>query len=156
MPGPKDMDLLVSQEGFLTFWALTGMKHGIAEQRLFERMPKAIPSEEVIRNYLWSPAHMRAGVSYAMVQSVHRLTTSNLDEVKRSVREGRTRPAKKFRKADMQKVAQISRSKIDQLLEIIKKRKEAAERAKEEANKAKDQGPKLPKEDKGDPKKSDG
>lgn len=160
----NDKDLLVSQEGFLTFWALTGLAAGIAEQvahtdlevvvRLFQRTPKAIPSEEGIRKYLWSASFLRLGVSQKMVEAVQQLTTSNLAKVKSSVLKGIRRPAKQFRRAKMQSVAQISRSKIDQLLESTRKRKEAAERAKEEADKAKDQGPKLPpKED--DSKKED-
>lgn len=144
---PKDLDLLVAQEGFLSFWALTGMAYGVAEQRLFQRLPKKIPDEQAIRDYLWSAAHMRPGVSFPMVQAVRRLTTANLDEVNKSLQKGTARKKKIRRTEDLKRVAQTCRGNINQLLASIEKRKETAEKAKEDADKSKDQGPQLPKDD---------
>ena len=91
-----------------------------------------------------------------MVQAIQRLTTSNLEEIAASVRQGRTRPKKVRRIKDLQAGAQKLRSKIDQLISDIEKRKKELEKAEEEKNKKKDQGPDLPPDEKKDePKKEE-
>ena len=141
-----DLDILVPQEGILSFWALTGMARGVAEQRLFQRLPKPIMGDKAVRDYLWRPAYFRPGVSKQMVEAVQRLTTKNLDEVNNSGKRGMARPKKIRRYKDLKAVARTSRERIDQLLAGIRERKMAKEEKK--TNKVKDQGPQLPKEDK--------
>ena len=106
----KDRDLLVPQEGWLSFFVLTGKAIGTTEQHLFGRQPRPLKDEKTIRDYLFRPAFMRNGVTHEMVWAVHRITTLRVDkDAKPGPR--RIRNAERLRQT-----AAACRRKIDELL----------------------------------------
>jgi hypothetical protein len=62
---PKDTQLLVRQEGWLSLWTVTGVMHGVNEAALFSTPP---PRGDLKRGLM--PAFARHGVSNAMVEAL--------------------------------------------------------------------------------------
>ncbi|MHC4224342.1 MAG: hypothetical protein ACYSUN_10160 [Planctomycetota bacterium] len=66
---PKDTQLLVRQEGWLSLWTVTGAMHGVNEATLFAKPP---PRGDLQRGLM--PSFLRSGVSNAMVEALKPLS----------------------------------------------------------------------------------
>lgn len=139
-----DLALMVPQEAWLSYWALTGDVFGVAEKTIFKNRPRQLTDEARIREYLWKPAQLRIGVNATMVQAVQRMVCANYEEVTKSSLRGQKRPAKIRRTEDLKNIADSCRNNIAAALARIKKQREKAEQKKKDAEKKKvdDQGPK--------------
>ena len=143
----KDLALMVPQEAWLSFWAMTGQAHGIDARNLFQgTQRKPLTDESDIRANISRPAQLRPGVSYPMVEAVQRLVCKNIAEVTVATRQ-RKHLARIRDTEALKKVADISRSSIG---EAEKRWAEQAAAEREVEN----QGPQAPVDDK-DPKKTD-
>ena len=153
----KDLGLMVPQEAWLSFWAMTGQAHGIDARSLFSgAQPKPLRDEADIRAYISKPAQLRLGVSFPMVQAVQRLVCKNITEVLAANRQ--RKPLARIRDTEaIRKVAEISRSNIGQAKKRWAEQAEAEKKKQAEKKKAgkkvEDQGPKAPDGDTDDPKK---
>ena len=74
---PKDGQMLVPQEAWLSLWTLTGRVHGVARPELFGSRPKPFDSASDMREHMRDLSAMRPGVSTEMVACVRALTQKN-------------------------------------------------------------------------------
>jgi len=79
---PRDVGNQVRREAWLSLWILTGVMHGVEDERPFRRLPELIEDPRIAREYLFRHSHSRAGVTPQQIKALDEVT-ADLDAMRR-------------------------------------------------------------------------